>query len=75
MYLYAAFRLTVNIHVTADVGAAQGIGHLTGYWLGEEGMINQHLISVSCCVCDNASPLRPSNYPSETKTEQENEQP
>lgn len=70
-----AVKLTVNIHIATDVGAAQGIGDLTGYWFSEEGMINQHLISVSRRIRDHVSPLRPSNYPPETQTEQEMNNP
>lgn len=40
-------ELTVDVHIPADVGAAQGVGDLTGNWLGEERVVHDDLIGVT----------------------------
>ena len=55
-------QLTVNVDVAADVGAAEGVGHLTRDGLGEEGVVHDDLIGVSGHLLDDAAPLRPPDW-------------
>ena len=52
--------LTVDVHVSADVGVPQGVGHLTGHGLSEEGVVHHHLVAVACHLWDWMATLGPS---------------
>lgn len=52
-------ELTVDIHISADVGASQGVGDLTGHWLGEKGVVHDDLVSVTCHLLDHSATFGP----------------
>jgi len=52
--------LTVHVHVPADVGAPQGVGHLAGHGLGKEGVVHHHLVAVARHLGDRMAALGPS---------------
>lgn len=60
-------ELTVDVHVAADVGAAQRVGDLTGNGLCEEGVVHQNLVCVSRDLFDHTSSFGPPGEGKETQ--------
>lgn len=52
-------KLTVDVNIAADVGAAKRIGNLTGNRFCKEGVVHSNLICVSRDLLDYASSFGP----------------
>lgn len=66
-------KLTVDINIAADVGAAKRVRNLAGHRLCKEGVVHNNLICVSRNLLDYTSPFSPPGVKIDVGREKKNE--
>lgn len=58
-FLVSELKLTLHIDQRADIGAAHGVGHLAGDWVGEVRIVHCHLKAVPIGLWDGHTSFWP----------------